>query len=186
VNNQLNNRSRMPLRLFSIDKPAPAPAPSSLAARASAIVNSVTGRSASPRSQHATHAVYAPHDAPNREPRADSESGDSSASEGDEDDDEGDDATADAAACTLAAAHAAAQLASPADVDSWVPHPRPPASTNAWVASDGAYLGDALVGATVSVLDVQGQRAHAKVLLYAGRGEPNAHTPYVLTLLAVV
>ena len=156
----------MPLRLFSVDKPAAAS--SSLAARASEIASRVTGRSASPRSQRATQASYAP----SREPRMDSESGDSS-----DEDDEDDDAIADAAACTLAAEHAASQLASPAEVDSWVPHTHPPASrTDAWAATDGAYLGDALVGATVSVLDVQGQRAQAKVILYAGRGECTRHT----------
>ena len=170
----------MPLRVFSVDKAAPA---SSLAARASAIAKSAVGRSASPRSQRSAQAAYAApsgtNEAHDEAPEDLSGSGGDSSDEADddddndEDDDEDENATAAVAARTLATALASSQLASPADVDSWVPRPNePPAAP--WTtraAMDGAYLGDALVGATVSVLDMQGQRTHAKVILYAGRGE---------------
>ena len=95
----------------------------------------------------------------------------SSSSSSDSEDDE--------SAAVLAAVMAAAEppRASPSDVDSWkraASGDGPPRA--AWSDSSGAltssgnFRGNELVGATVSVLDITGQRANAKVVTYAGEG----------------
>ena len=96
----------------------------------------------------------------------------SSSSSSDSEDDE--------SAAVLAAVMAAAEppRASPSDVDSWkraAPGDGPPRaawsdSSGGALTSSGNFRGNELVGATVSVLDITGQRANAKVVTYAGEG----------------
>ena len=74
-------------------------------------------------------------------------------------------------AAQLAAGRALANelRASPDDIDTWKVRTAP---TAAWAdnSTDGAFRGESLVGSTVSILDVNGQRTNAKVVVYMDGG----------------
>lgn len=77
-------------------------------------------------------------------------------------------------------------LASPDDVDTWKAPVRTKAAAQPWStmsalsldsASDDLCRGDDLVGSTVSVIDVNGERTEAKVIMHMDRGMYMVRTP---------
>lgn len=178
----------MPLKMFAVPDLG---SKTGIAARGAAVI-----RSSSPRSQRAARASYAA-----SSPRNPADSADSADSDDSDDDEAAAEAAAQLAQAQLAGssphdvdswvprlsgssrayvdprARAGATglaVSGHAVASAWngVPVAARPAAGGAGAPEEaGGFRGESLVGATVSVVDMAGQRAHAKVVMYVGRGE---------------